>query len=79
MSTSLINALFYEEPAGTFSHGHIFKSAPDLGSARQDPGNGYWHCNIADHDALTWSAEVYELFRPACWSAGHPRLGPGAL
>lgn len=62
MSTSLINTLFYEEPAGTFAHGHIFKSAPDLGSARQDPGNGYWHCNLADHDALTWSAEVYELF-----------------
>ena len=62
MSGSYVNALFYEEPAGTFTHGHIFISAPDLTSAEQDPANGYWHCDIADGDRLTWSEKVYELF-----------------
>lgn len=62
MNSSLVNSLFYEEPAGAFLHGHIFVSAPDLESAQQDPANGYWHCNIADNDKLTWSERVYELF-----------------
>ena len=35
---------------------------PDLTSAQRDPDNGYWHCDIADHDSLTWSEKVYELF-----------------
>jgi PAS domain-containing protein len=58
---SLINALFYDEPAGTFAHGHVFRSPPDLSSPQQDPDNGYWHYDIADH-SLTWSEKVYELF-----------------
>jgi hypothetical protein len=59
---SFINALFYEEPAGAFVDGYVFKAAPDLNSAQQDPDNGYWRCDIADHDSLTWSEKVYELF-----------------
>ena len=59
---SLVNALFYEEPAGTFVEGHVFRSAPDLASALQDPDNGYWRCDIADQDSLSWSEKVYELF-----------------
>ena len=62
MSGSLINALFYEEPAGTFTHGHVFRSAPDLTSAQEDPENGYWRCDIADPSSLDWSEKVYELF-----------------
>jgi PAS domain-containing protein len=62
MSGSFISALFNDEPAGTFTGGYLFRSAPDLTSARQDPGIGYWHCDIADHDRLTWSEKVYELF-----------------
>ena len=58
-----INALlFNDEPAGTFVDGHIFISPPDLSSARQDPGSGYWHCDIAVQNRLTWSEKVYELF-----------------
>jgi hypothetical protein len=59
---SFVDALFYDEPAGTFSDGYIFRSAPDLTSAIDDPDIGYWHCDIADHDRLTWSGKVYELF-----------------
>jgi len=59
---TFVNALFDEEPAGTFVQGHVFRAAPDLASALQDPGNGYWHCDIADEDSLTWSEKVYELF-----------------
>ena len=50
MDRMFVNALFHEEPAGTFEHGHILVSEPDLASAQQDPDIGYWHCDIADHD-----------------------------
>ena len=59
---SLVTGLFYGEPAGTFSDGHIFARAPELDCARADPALGYWHCDIADHDRLTWSEKVYDLF-----------------
>ena len=59
---SLVTELFYGEPAGTFSDGHIFARAPELDCARADPALGYWHCDIADHDRLTWSEKVYDLF-----------------
>ena len=62
MAGSLVNDLFYGEPAGTFSHGHIFAHAPELAAAQGDPALGYWHCDIADHDRLTWSEKVYDLF-----------------
>lgn len=62
MQRSLISNLFHEEPAGTFSGGHIFIIAPDLGVADREPRSGYWHCDIADEDRLTWSEKVYELF-----------------
>jgi hypothetical protein len=57
-----VNAMFYEEPAGTFVDGYVFRTLPDLTSVQQDPDNGYWHCDIADHQSLTWSEKVYELF-----------------
>jgi hypothetical protein len=59
---SFVNALFYEEPVGTFAEGYVFRSPPDLTAAQQDPENGYWHCDVADDDNLTWSEKVYELF-----------------
>ena len=62
MNGSLANALFEEEPAGTFLDGVLLKSAPDLTSAKDDPDIGYWHCDIADQDRLTWSDKVYQLF-----------------
>lgn len=62
MQRSLVSNLFHEEPAGTFSDGHVFSIAPDLGDADKEPGSGYWHCDIADEDRLTWSEKVYELF-----------------
>lgn len=62
MSNTYANWMFDREPAGTFALGHLFISAPDLTTAREDPDNGYWHCDIADHDSLSWSDKVYELF-----------------
>ena len=62
MKGSYINRLFHEEPAGAFAHGHVFINAPDLVSAEQDPDAGYWHCDIAHDDKLTWSEKVRELF-----------------
>lgn len=62
MALPFANKLFDEEPAGAFVHGHIFMKAPDLDSAQQDPRVGYWHCDIAHEDRLTWSDRVYELF-----------------
>jgi len=69
MNGSFVGKLFYEEPPGTFSRGHLLISAPDLTSAKNDPGLGYWFCDIADHERLTWSEKVYELFG---LSAGAP-------
>ena len=57
-----VNAMFDEEPAGSFADGYIFRSGLDLKSILRDPANGYWHCDIADHDSLTWSERVHELF-----------------
>ena len=57
-----VNAMFYEEPAGTFVDGYVFRTLPDLTSVQKDPDNGYWHCDIAHHEGLTWSEKVYELF-----------------
>lgn len=59
---SFINSLFYDEPAGAFSDGHVLLSETDLDSARRDPDVGYWRCDIAHHERLTWSDKVYELF-----------------
>lgn len=59
---SFVNAMFDEEPAGSFVDGYVFKAAADLTSAERDPQNGYWRCDIADGDSLTWSEKVYELF-----------------
>ena len=62
MSGSFVNSLFYEEAAGAFAQGYVFRNLPDLSAAEQDPDNGYWHCDIADHDRLTWTDKVYQLF-----------------
>ena len=59
---SLADVLFHDEPAGAFSAGHIVMSAPDLGDGGNEPGVGYWRCDIAEDDKLTWSDKVYELF-----------------
>lgn len=69
MQGSFVKGLFYSEPAGTFSQGHICVRAPDLTGAQGDPALGYWHCDIAHQDRLSWSEKVYDLF-------GLPRGAP---
>lgn len=62
MSGLSLDELFYDEPPGAFSEGHVLRTAPNLTNAIDDPDNGYWHCDIADENTLTWSEKVYELF-----------------
>ena len=62
IARSFVNDLFYEEPIGTFQEGYVFRAEADLAGARKDPDNGYWACDIADGNKLTWSRKVYELF-----------------
>ena len=62
MKDSFINALFHEEPLGTFADGHVFVNAPDLAGAEQDPRAGYWRCDIVRNNQLAWSDKVLELF-----------------
>lgn len=82
MSTSpqpeatFVNAMFGEYAAGTFAEGHVFKSGLDLDGLAADPANGYWRCDLANHDHLTWSEKVYELFGLA---AGSPIMREWAV
>jgi hypothetical protein len=62
MKGSYAYALFAEEPVGTFTDGHVFVNAPDLDGAERESGAGYWRCDIADDDRITWSENVYALF-----------------
>ncbi len=63
MPGSFINGFFHDEPAGTFVDGFVFLTAPHLEDTELDhPDAGYWHCDIADENRLTWSEKVYELF-----------------
>lgn len=62
MSSSVVDSLFHEEARGAFRDGYIFRSAPDLANAQADPDSGYWNCDVADQNRLTWSRKVYELF-----------------
>lgn len=57
-----MNAMFDEEASETFAEGYVFKSGLDLDALTADPANGYWRCDLANHDALTWSEQVYRLF-----------------
>jgi len=62
MAGPIANEMFFDQPAGVFAQGHIFISPPDLDEAKQDPVSGYWHCDVAHDDRLTWTDKVYELF-----------------
>lgn len=62
MKGSFTKSLFDDEPPGAFTEGHVFVNAPDISGADRDPCLGYWRCDIAHDDELTWSGEVYALF-----------------
>jgi hypothetical protein len=59
---AFVNAMFDDEPAGTFSEGYVFRSGLDLEAVRKNPDNGYWHCDLTHSESLTWSDKVYDLF-----------------
>ena len=55
--------LFLSEPAGHFALGHVFNAVDGFaGRTAATDGIGYWRCDIADGNRLTWSKEVYQLF-----------------
>jgi PAS domain-containing protein len=62
MKSSLAYTFFQDAPRGTFTDGYVFVNAPDLAGAEQDADSGYWRCDIAQGDRLTWSEKVYSLF-----------------
>ena len=62
MKGSFVSSLFYDEPAGAFAHGYVFINAPELSDDQCNSEIGYWHCDIAHQERLTWSDTVYELF-----------------
>jgi hypothetical protein len=60
-----LHQLFFTEPPGRFAFGHVFRSAEVFWTdseiaARGD--TGYWSCDLADRNRLTWSETIYELF-----------------
>ena len=57
-----VNPMFESAPSGNFAEGYVFLTGVNLETLRQGPANGYWHCDIANHNSLTWSEAVYELF-----------------
>jgi hypothetical protein len=64
-SSPLIHRLFHGEPAGRFALGHVFHFDGDLNTDKlglASAASGHWSCDIDDHDSLTWSDRVYELF-----------------
>src|SRR5688572_7398099 len=61
---SPLHKLFFQEPAGRFGLGHVLANALPSGEMdrleRYDVGR--WQCDLANHDALSWSNKVYEIF-----------------
>ena len=63
-SKSPLYELYFNEPAGRFGLGHVLAAEVHDGELdrlqRDDVGR--WHCDLTNHDALTWSNKVYEMF-----------------
>ena len=62
---SVLQAAFFQEPAGSFTLGKVLMSSPHAMNFDQYAGDGevgYWQCDLTDHDALTWSDTVYDIF-----------------
>jgi hypothetical protein len=56
-------ALFRQEGTRFLQEGYVFKPHPNLRGSREDRSDwGYWACDLKDHDRLTWSEQVYDLF-----------------
>jgi len=56
---------FFREPAGCFALGQLLMSPPaemDFEHYGGADDTGFWHCDLTNHDALTWSDKVYEIF-----------------
>jgi hypothetical protein len=62
LSGGLADALFHDEPVGTFIDGYVFPSGQDLSGAQRHGDSGDWSCEIDNRSRLTWSDKVYELF-----------------
>jgi hypothetical protein len=59
----LADALFREASVETFREGYVFRPGANAKGVQQDRSDwGYWACDIAHQDRLSWSDKVYELF-----------------
>jgi hypothetical protein len=64
-NSPLLEQLFFTEPAGRFALGHVIRSGQEVATADEILAcndTGHWRCDINDHNRLTWSDKVYELF-----------------
>ena len=55
---------FVARAAGRFFVGHVFRAEESIPGGEQPTaeGIGYWRCDIAEDDRLSWDDRVYELF-----------------
>jgi hypothetical protein len=63
-SRSQLHKLFFQEPAGRFGLGHVLVNplpGGEFDRLEQDDV-GRWQCDLTNHDALSWSDKVYEIF-----------------
>lgn len=59
----LADALFRQNGGRSLREGYVFKPHLNRRSSHGDrSGWGYWACDLHDHDRLTWSDGVYDLF-----------------
>ena len=58
-----LSALYYDQPPGAFGEGFVFDAPAELmRDFSRRAGPGYWRCDIAEGERLSWSDDVYELF-----------------
>ena len=62
---AFVHTAFFQEPAGCFALGQVLMSpSMDVDLDQYDGADdvGSWQCDLTNHDALTWSDKVYEIF-----------------
>ena len=64
-NAAALHQLFFNEPAGRFMLGQVYRSAEVFWTADDfnlPEQTGHWRCDIVDDNRLTWSQAVYEMF-----------------
>ena len=65
MAKAFSQTAFSRDPAGCYALGQILTATAlniDFDGDHGDDDVGFWQCDLTNHDALTWSDKVYEIF-----------------